>query len=631
MSQPVRITDTTFRDGHQSLLATRMRTDDMLELIGKMDAAGLHSLEVWGGATFDVCTRFLGEDPWERLEQIRKAAPNTPLQMLLRGQNVVGYRNYADDVVEGFVKHAAEAGIDVFRVFDALNDPRNFETAVTAIKASGKHFQAALSYSLTERRLGGPVFNVEYFVEKAKTFKDMGADSICLKDMAGLFHPDDAATLVKALKADVGLPVQLHTHYTSGMASMAYLKAVEAGVDVIDCALSPFAMRTGQPAIEPMVAALYGTERDPKLDLDSLIGIAGELEKIAVRYRDFLAQNRMAVIDGGVLKHQVPGGMLSNLVNQLKEADALHRIDEVYEELPKVRKDLGTCPLVTPTSQIVGIQAVQNVLFGRYEMITAQVKDYAYGLYGRPPRPMNPELRAKALAKYHRGTQPIDGRPGDILPPELEEAKKDIGGLAKTERDLITYALYPTTGRRFLEWKYGVKPMPDDVKKGKSLAQVERENKLMDAVKKGTFSGEPHMDMAASHTMQVSVGGDHYEIQVAQVGDRPVGGIAMAAPMAAAPVAAAPAPAAGAASAPAAPAAGPVSGKPVKAPMPGVVIRYDVDEGDAVTKGQKLMILEAMKMENTLSSPQDGVILKLHHGAGQNVAKDEVLITIGEA
>jgi len=623
--KPVRITDTTFRDGHQSLLATRMRTDDMLELLGKMDAVGVHSLEVWGGATFDVCTRFLGEDPWERLEKIREAAPKTPLQMLLRGQNIVGYRNYADDVVESFVKHAAEAGIDIFRVFDALNDPRNFETAVKAIKASGKHFQAAISYSLTERRLGGPVFNIEYFVDKAKTFRDQGADSICIKDMAGLLHPEDTYDLVKALKDDVGLPVQLHTHYTSGMASMSYLKAVEAGVDVIDCALSPFAMRTGQPAIEALVAALHGTARDPKLDLDSLIGISAELEKIAPLYRDYLAGNRMAVIDTGVLKHQVPGGMLSNLVNQLKEADALDRLEEVYEELPRVRKDLGTCPLVTPTSQIVGIQAVQNVLFGRYEMITAQVKDYAYGLYGRPPRPMNPEVRAKALAKYHRGTRPIEGRPGDILPPELPDAKKDIGGLAKTDRELLIYALYPTTGRRFLEWKHGVKPMPDDVKQGKTLAQVEREDKLYDAVKKGTFSGEPHMDMGASHTMRVAVGDEHYEIQVAQVGDRPIGGMIAAAPVATGPVAA---PAAVAAPAPASATA---SGIPVKAPMPGVVIRHDVAVGDAVTKGQRLMILEAMKMENTLSAPSDGTILKLHHAAGQNVAKDEVLITIGGA
>jgi len=630
MNQPVRITDTTFRDGHQSLLATRMRTGDMLELIGKMDATGIHSLEVWGGATFDVCTRFLGEDPWERLERIREAAPNTKLQMLLRGQNVVGYRNYADDVVEAFVKNAAESGIDVFRVFDALNDPRNFETAVKAIKDSERHFQASLSYSLTERRLGGAVFNVEYFVDKAKIFRDMGADSICIKDMAGLIHPEDAYTLVSALKEGVGLPVQLHTHYTSGMASMACLKAVEAGVDVIDCALSPFAMRTGQPAIEPLVAALHGTARDPELDLDALIGISSELEKIAPLYRDFLAANRMAVIDTGVLKHQVPGGMLSNLVNQLREADALDRIDEVYEELPRVRRDLGTCPLVTPTSQIVGIQAVQNVLFGRYEMITAQVKDYAYGLYGRPPRPMNPEIREKALARYHRGTRPIEGRPGDILPPELPEARKDIGDLAKTERDLLTYALYPTTGRRFLEWKYGLKPMPDEVKKGKTLAQVEREDRLIDAVKKGTFSGEPHMDMGVSHTMQVSTGDDSYEIQVAQVGDRPVGGVAMAAPVAVAP--AAPTTAAARSSAPPPQAASnPVSGTPVKAPMPGVVIRYEVAEGDAVTKGQKLMILEAMKMENNLPAPVDGTVLKLHHAAGENVTKDEILITIGGA
>ncbi|MBM4372416.1 MAG: pyruvate carboxylase subunit B, partial [Deltaproteobacteria bacterium] len=325
-NQPVRITDTTFRDGHQSILATRMRTDDMLELIRRMDGLGLHSLEVWGGATFDVCTRFLGEDPWERLEKIRAAAPRTKLQMLLRGQNLVGYRNYADDVVEAFVRQAAATGIDIFRVFDALNDPRNFEAAFAAVKATGKHIQAALSYSLTERRLGGAVFTIAYFVDKARAYRDLGAESICIKDMAGLIHPQDAFDLVKALKEDVGLPVQLHTHYTSGMASMACLRAVDAGVDVIDCALSPFALRTGQPAVEAMVAALHGTPRDPGLPLDEFIAVSGELERVAPRYRDFLAETTLSVIDTAVLKHQVPGGMISNLISQLREAGALHRL-----------------------------------------------------------------------------------------------------------------------------------------------------------------------------------------------------------------------------------------------------------------------------------------------------------------
>ncbi len=622
--QPLRITDTTFRDGHQSILATRMRTDDMLPMIARMDKIGVHSMEVWGGATFDTCIRFLGEDPWERLAKIRKAAPKTKLQMLLRGQNAVGYRNYADDVVKSFVKHAAQTGIDIFRVFDALNDPRNFEAAVSAIKASGKHFQAALSYSLTGRRLGGDVFNIKYFVSKAQSFKDQGADSICIKDMAGLICPEDAFELVSALKSDVGLPVQLHTHYTSGMGSMSCYKAAEAGVDVIDCALAPFALRTGQPAIEPMVAALVGTERETGLDLDTLIAISEDLEKVAPRYRDYLNDTKMAVIDTGVLKHQVPGGMLSNLVNQLREADALDKLDEVYKELPRVRKDMGTCPLVTPTSQIVGIQSVQNVLFGRYKMIAAQVKDYAYGLYGAPPLPMSDELRDLALKDYPKGQTPITCRTGEMIEPELEKAKAEIGSLARDEKDLLIYALYPTVGKRFLEWKYGIAEMPDDVKSGKTLARIKQEDGLIRKIRSGELSGEPHVDLGQSNTFSVSVGSESFEVHVAQIDSTPIfpGLVAGGAPMAAMPVAAAPV-----AAASAAPAV--VEGTPLKAPMPGVVIRYDVKEGDVVEKGQKIMLLEAMKMENSLTAPASGTILKLYYRAGENVDKDAVLLTVG--
>ncbi len=620
---PLKITDTTFRDGHQSILATRMRTEDMLPLIRRMEMVGVHSMEVWGGATFDTCIRYLGEDPWERLAKIRQAARTTPLQMLLRGQNAVGYRNYADDVVRAFVRNAAETGIDIFRVFDALNDPRNFEAAARAIKESGKHFQAALSYSLTGRRLGGDVFTIRYFVDKARAFAEQGADSICIKDMAGLISPQDAYDLVKALKEEVGLPVQLHTHYTSGMGSMSCLKAAEAGVDVIDCALAPFALRTGQPAIEPIVAATIGTSRETGLDLDDLISISQELEGVAPRYRDYLNDTRMAVIDTGVLKHQVPGGMLSNLVNQLREADALDKLNEVYLELPRVRKDLGTCPLVTPTSQIVGIQAVQNVLFGRYKMISAQVKDYAYGLYGRPPLPMNPEVQAMALKDYPRGQEPITCRTGDIIEPELEKARAEIGDLAKDERDLLTFALYPTVGKRFLEWKYGVADMPEDVKSGKSMAQIKKEDWLIRKIRTGELSGEPHVDLGRSHTFAVSVGDEAFEVHLAQIGNTPVfpGMVAGAAPAAAAPVpTAAPA---------AAPAPQVLEGTPLKAPMPGVVIRYEVKEGDTVTAGQKVMLLEAMKMENALTAPVAGKVLQILHRTGENVDKDAVLMTFG--
>jgi pyruvate carboxylase subunit B len=364
--KPVRITDTTFRDAHQSTLATRMRIEDMLPIVEQMDDVGFHSLEVWGGATFDVTTRFLNEDPWKRLRTFKKYITKTPLQMLLRGQNLVGYRHYADDLVKAFIYHAAECGMDIFRVFDALNDERNFEASFEAIKECGKHIQGTISYSLTERRLGGPVFTTEYFVKKAMILEKMGADSLCIKDMAGLICPGDAYELVSALKKAIKIPIQLHCHYTSGMASMSYLKAVEAGVDILDTSLAPFALRSSQPAVEPIVVALQGTKWDTGFDLSILSQLGQHIESVAPKYRDYLNLTKMSVIDTNVLLHQIPGGMLSNLINQLKEANALHRLDEVYAELPKTRKDMGYPPLVTPSSQIIGTQAVQNVLFGRW-------------------------------------------------------------------------------------------------------------------------------------------------------------------------------------------------------------------------------------------------------------------------
>ena len=412
----LKITDVTLRDGHQSSLATRMRTEDMEAIAGEMNKAGFYSMEVWGGATFDVATRYLNEDPWERPRILKRLMPDTPLQMLLRGQNLVGYRNYADDVVTAFVHHAAEVGIDIFRVFDAVNDERNFLTSLKAIKECGKHAQLSLCYSLTEPKLGGPVYNIDYFVNKALTLQEMGADSLCIKDMAGLISPDDAYNLIKALKKVLRIPVQLHTHYTSGMASMSCLKAIEAGVDIIDTALAPFALRSSHPAIEPIVVALQGTPRDTGLDLAHLFKLGEYFETIAPKYRDFLDTTHMAVIDTGVLMHQIPGGMITNLVAQLKEANALDKLEEVYEELPRVRKELGYPPLVTPTSQIVGIQAVQNVLFGRYKMISDQVKDYCYGLYGKPPAPVDPEVQKIVLKGYKPGGeahhQPCRRQPG---------------------------------------------------------------------------------------------------------------------------------------------------------------------------------------------------------------------------
>jgi len=457
---PLRITDTTLRDGHQSLLATRMRIEDMEAFAPEMDKAGFYSLEVWGGATFDVCIRFLNEDPWQRLRVLKRLMPHTPLQMLLRGQNLVGYRHYPDDVVRAFVHHAAEMGIDIFRVFDALNDERNLDTSFAAIKECGKHIQACICYSLTEPKMGGPVYNLDYYVNKALVLQDMGADSLCIKDMAGLVSPYDAYNLVEALKEVLRIPVQLHTHYSSGMASMSCLKAVEAGVDIIDTALAPFALRSSQPAIEPILVALRGTSRDTGLDLAQLLKLGQYLESIAANYRDFLDTTRLATIDTSVLEHQVPGGMISNLVAQLREAGALDRLHEVLEELPRARKELGYPPLVTPTSQIVGVQAVQNALFGRYKMVSSQAKDYVYGLYGRPPAPIDPEVQKVVLKGYKRGDKPITCRPADLLEPELDKAKEITKNIAKDIGDVLIYALFPTPGVEFLKQKYGLQPVP---------------------------------------------------------------------------------------------------------------------------------------------------------------------------
>jgi pyruvate carboxylase subunit B len=455
--KPVRIQDNTFRDGHQSLFATRMRTEDMLPLAEEMDRAGFWAMEVWGGATFDSMHRFLDEDPWERPRRLKKLIRKTPFSMLLRGQNLVGYRNYPDDVARAFVEKACEVGIDVFRIFDALNDFRNFGTCVEVVKANGKHFQGCICYSLTERRMGGDVFNLQYFTDKARELEGMGADSICIKDMAGLVAPYDAYKLIKALKETVQAPIHLHTHATSGMASMAYLKAVEAGVDILDCCLAPFALRTSQPAVEPIVAALFGTTWDTGLDLKYLLELSRKLEPIAQTFRDLMDTTRMATIDVGVLEHQVPGGMISNLVSQLRENNSLDRLSDVFADLPTTRRELGTPPLVTPTSQIVGVQAVLNVLFGRYRMVTNQVKDLCFGLYGQTPTPIAPEVRKKALKGYKRGNDPIHTRPADILEPELEQMRRETEGLARSEEDVLTCALFPTTGKEFLEKKYGKK------------------------------------------------------------------------------------------------------------------------------------------------------------------------------
>jgi pyruvate carboxylase subunit B len=453
---PLKVTDTTLRDGQQSTLATRMRTEDMVGIAKEMDKAGFYSMEVWGGATFDAAIRFLNEDPWDRLRILKKLVSDTPLQMLLRGQNLLGYRHYSDDLVKTFVHHTAHCGIDIFRIFDGLNDERNLETSVKAVKECGKHAQLCICYSLTESKMGGPIYNIDYYIEKARILQDMGADSICIKDMAGLISPDDAYTLVKALKKALKLPVQLHTHHTSGMGMMSYLKAAEAGVDIVDTVLAPLALRSSGPAVEPFVAALHGTPRDTGLDLAYLLKLGEYLETIAAKYRDFLNQTRMSVIDTSVLMHQIPGGMISNLIVQLKQSNALHRLNEVYEEIPRVREEFGYPPLVTPISQMVGVQAVQNVLLGRYKLVPTQVMDYCYGLYGRPPAPIDPDIQKMVLKRYKRGQTPIDCRPADLLQPELATASEIVKEFTQEIGDILTAAVYPGTGLRFLKWKYGI-------------------------------------------------------------------------------------------------------------------------------------------------------------------------------
>ena len=645
---PVKIMDTTFRDGHQSSLATRLRTEHILPIAEKIEAIGFESFEIWGGATFDVMHRFLGEDPWVRVIELKKKMPTTPFQMLLRGQNVVGYRNYADDVVEAFCKHAVKVGVDRFRVFDALNDVRNFEAAFKALDAAGGHIQGTISYALTERKIGGPVFNMEYYKTKAKTIEGMGAHSLCLKDMAGLISPDDAYRLISELKATIDIPIQLHTHYTSGMGSMSYLKAVEAGVDIIDCSLSPFALRSSQPAVEPIVVALQGTDRDTGFSLEALSEIGEYIESFAPRYRDFLDSSKMSIIDTGVLLHQIPGGMQSNFINQLRQADSLDRLKEVHEELPRTRADLGNPPLVTPSSQIIGVQAVMNVLQGRYKVVSDQIKDYCYGLYGQPPAPMNEEVRAKVLAMSDHPKTPITGRPGDYIDPEMPGAKKKLTEILGKEPeigDLILYALFERTGETFLKWKHGL----SDKKPGEDLKEMEKikeEDKLMQLVRQGKITaetvekaekfdsgkGQPTAPAYGTRVFSVAVGNEHFQVTVADEGGLPaVTGVTpapMPQPQQMAPPAAAFTSVAKQAATPK-PASSAADGRAVVSPMPGTVIKYLVAVGDTVKAGEPVVVIEAMKMENAVPANESGTVTSLGPDAGANVSKGETLVVIG--
>jgi pyruvate carboxylase subunit B len=450
----VKITDTTMRDGHQSLMATRLRTADLLPIAEMMDRVGFFSLETWGGATFDSCIRFLNEDPWERLRTLKAHMPKTPLQMLLRGQNLVGYRHYADDVVEEFVRLAVKNGVGVFRIFDALNDLRNMDAAIRATQKMKAHVQGTICYTVS------PVHTIESFVDMALDLEGLGCDSLCVKDMAGLLTPRNAFNLTRALKKAVRLPISLHSHCTSGVAPLSYAAAIEAGVDIVDTALGPFSGGTSQPPTESIAAAFRGTEYDPGLNLEDLAKLSGYFATLREKYQslfDPIAQRP----DIGVFLHQVPGGMLSNLLSQLKEQKKAELYPAVLQEIARVRKDLGYPPLVTPTSQIVGTQAVLNVMMGkRYAQVSKEVKEYCLGYYGRTPAPIDPEIRSKIIGKG----VPIVGRPADQLKPQLGDLKKEAEqlGLLKKEEDLITYALYPNTAPKFLKGKRDEAASPPD-------------------------------------------------------------------------------------------------------------------------------------------------------------------------
>ena len=448
----VKITETVLRDSHQSLIATRMTTAEMLPILEQMDKVGYHSLEAWGGATFDACMRFLNEDPWERLRAIRDKVKNTKLQMLFRGQNILGYRHYSDDVVEYFVQKSLANGIDIIRIFDALNDPRNLKTAINATRREGGHVQAAFSYTT------GPVYTMEYYSKYAKQLEEMGADSICIKDMAGLLKPYDAYDLVKTIKESVKVPVQLHTHYTAGLASMTLMKAVEAGVDVIDTAISPMAMGTSQPPTEAMVAALAGTPYDTGINLGDLDKITKHFTPLREKYLASGLLNPKALkVDVNALVYQVPGGMLSNLMSQLAQAGKSDKLTEVLEEVPRVRADVGYPPLVTPSSQIVGTQAVFNVIMGeRYKTVTKEFKGIVRGEYGKTPVAIDPAFVKKIIGNE----KPIDYRPADALKPELEQLRSEIAQYLEQDEDVLSYALFPEVSKKFFEYrkakKYGI-------------------------------------------------------------------------------------------------------------------------------------------------------------------------------
>ncbi|UVW34247.1 sodium-extruding oxaloacetate decarboxylase subunit alpha [SAR92 clade bacterium H455] len=586
------ITEVVLRDAHQSLFATRMRIDDMLPIAEKLDQIGYWSMESWGGATFDSCIRFLGEDPWDRIREIKKAMPNTPQQMLFRGQNILGYRHYADDVVEKFVERAAINGIDVFRVFDAMNDMRNLETALRAVVQVGKHAQGTISYTVS------PVHTIDRWVDMGRQLEDAGAHSICIKDMAGLLTPYNGFELVSKLKQAVSIPLQLHAHATTGLSTSTIMKCVEAGIDRVDTAISSMSMTYGHSPTESVVSIFEGTERDSGLDIVKLEEIAAYFREVRKKYSEF--EGSMRGVDSRILVAQVPGGMLTNMEGQLRQQGAEDRIDEVLAEIPRVREDLGFIPLVTPTSQIVGTQAVLNVLTGeRYKSITKETSGVLRGEYGATPAPMNSELQARVLDE---GEEPITCRPADNIAPELESLTVELEGLSAEHGfdlssgegqvdDVLTYALFPQVGLKFLQNKNNpdaFEPVPT----GKAKSTVQTND-------------------AGEEIYTVEVEGVSYTVAVSDGGD--VSAIAGAA---------------GAATETPSAVVAATGGDPVAAPLAGTVVKMLVQIGQQVSEGESIVILEAMKMETSVSAPKAGQIVELKAKSGDSVTVGDVLLTL---
>mgnify|MGYP002735279080 CR=1 FL=1 len=602
-TRPLGITDVVLRDAHQSLFATRMRLDDMLPIAEKLDSVGFWSLESWGGATFDSCIRYLGEDPWERIRALKEAMPNTPQQMLLRGQNLLGYRHYADDVVERFVERARTNGVDVFRVFDAMNDPRNLECAIKAVRNNDGHAQGTISYTMS------PVHTMDSWVELARTIADMGADSLAIKDMAGLLTPYDAFELVSRLKKALDIPIHMQCHATTGMSTATALKAVEAGIDNVDTAISSMSMTYGHSPTESLVAILKGTERDTGLDLELLEDIAAYFREVRKKYAAF--EGSLKGIDSRILVAQVPGGMLTNMENQLKEQGAGDKLDEVLLEIPRVREDLGFIPLVTPTSQIVGTQAVMNVMMGeRYKSISKEVQALLRGEYGAAPAEFNKELQARVL----EGAEPITCRPADNLAAEMDrltaeladKAEADGLRLAEGERrvdDVLTYALFPQIGLKFIKNRDNAdafEPVPQapDAQPAQAVTKAAATN--------------PSTGPAASagpETYTIKVNGKAYVVEVAEGGE--LGEVQEQ----------------GQASAPAG-GSGESTGEAISAPLAGNIFKVNVKVGDSVAEGDVVIILEAMKMETEVRATTSGTVSEVNVGEGDSVAVGDALLML---